>query len=131
MRASQRSHISAAVDRWLAEGLITPEQAQQMRTDIDSRPISQPPEVSATGKKSDGTQQHFPVIIIEALGYLGGAIVVVALGLLSDARFGRLRDFARCRSGSSSTTWSTCDPVALSPVDGCNGRVGMPHRVHR
>lgn len=82
MRASQRSHISAAVDRWLAEGLITPEQAQQMRTDIDSRPISPPPEVPATGKKPDGTQQHFPVIIIEALGYLGGAIVVVALGLL-------------------------------------------------
>ena len=82
MRASQRSHISAAVDRWLAEGLITPEQAQQMRTDIDSRPISPPPEVPATGKKSDGTQQHFPVIIIEALGYLGGAIIVVALGLL-------------------------------------------------
>ncbi|HAM23643.1 MAG TPA: hypothetical protein DCQ04_15550 [Actinobacteria bacterium] len=82
MRASQRNQVSAAVDRWLAGGLITSEQAQQLRADIESRPTSRPSQLPATGKKAAGTQQHFPVIIIEALGYLGGAIVVVALGLL-------------------------------------------------
>ena len=67
--------VTTAVENWEADGLISAEQAQQMLADLrvtTAAPSAQP--VSAP-------KGHIPSLVIEALGYLGGAIVVVALGL--------------------------------------------------
>jgi Predicted membrane protein (DUF2157) len=59
--------LSAQVDRWVASGIITPDQAERIRADLAmhtptaSRPVS---------------------LVTEGLGYLGGVIVVVGVGLV-------------------------------------------------
>jgi hypothetical protein len=66
---NQRMHpsstdISAAVDRWVSTGIVTSEQAQRIRADLST---------------------HAPrrgSLVAEALGYLGGIIVLVGLGLV-------------------------------------------------
>ncbi len=66
---------TTAVEHWRASGLISDEQAQQMLAELrvtTGAPMPQP----VTAPKG-----HIPSLVIEALGYLGGAIVVVALGL--------------------------------------------------
>jgi hypothetical protein len=59
--------LSAQVDRWVATGIISPDQAERIRADLATH-------TSAA---------HRPVsLVAEGLGYLGGVIVVVGLGLV-------------------------------------------------
>ncbi|MFV0463967.1 MAG: DUF2157 domain-containing protein [Nostocoides sp.] len=62
------------IDHWVETGLITPAQAAQMRTDL-----------AAGGSATSPGSSHRPSpasIAVEALGYVGGAIIVVGIGLL-------------------------------------------------
>ncbi|MCU7729422.1 DUF2157 domain-containing protein [Actinoplanes sp. KI2] len=56
--------LNALIDRWVADGVITAEQAGRMR---------------GGGLPSP----RRPGLVVEALGYLGGALVTVALGLVA------------------------------------------------
>jgi hypothetical protein len=64
---TQPSHndVPALLDRWVAAGIITPDQAERLRADHATltpvRPVS---------------------LVAEGLGYLGGVIVLVGLGLV-------------------------------------------------
>lgn len=60
-----RPDLSALVDRWVAAGIITPDQADRIRADLATHPPARP--VS---------------LVAEGLGYLGGVIVVVGLLLV-------------------------------------------------
>lgn len=71
--------VSAAIERWLADAIITAEQATQMRADLPERA----PQAGAHG----GPPRPLPrtsraALVAEALGYLGGVIILVAMGLV-------------------------------------------------
>lgn len=72
-----------AISAWVAEGIITPAQAERIRAWEGAAPVSEPPHPSMMP------------LVIEALGYLGGAIVVVATMLIAGHYWKDLSDTAR------------------------------------
>ena len=71
--------MSAAIEHWLADGIITAEQATQMRAD----PPESPPSGGAHGDlPASVPRTSRAALVTEALGYLGGVIIVAALGLV-------------------------------------------------
>ncbi|MGH3465749.1 MAG: DUF2157 domain-containing protein [Kribbellaceae bacterium] len=71
--------LPALLDHWVAAGVITPEQAARMRADL---PLPRRP--------SERTS-----LVIEALGYLGGVIILIALALLAQQYWPELSTTAR------------------------------------
>jgi hypothetical protein len=89
------------IDRWVGEGLISNAQAERMREDLGlqsaqrapAQPVSTPlPDrpSSAARPPRDRTS-----LMIEALAYLGGVIVLVAAGLLAAQYWGALSEEAQ------------------------------------
>ena len=72
--------LSAAIDRWLADSIITAEQASQMRAD---RPEPAPPDRVNREGLAPIPRTSRAALVTEALGYVGGAIIVVALGMVA------------------------------------------------
>lgn len=68
---TQPDQMTAWVESWANEGVISPDQAALMRADI------------ATAR-SEETQHRSRVasLVVEALGYLGAVIIIVGLGLI-------------------------------------------------
>jgi hypothetical protein len=64
-------NLDRLLDHWIAGGIITPAQADRMRAD--------PGPAGVAGRNG-------PPVVVETLGYLGGVIVLVGLGLVT-ARF--------------------------------------------
>jgi len=71
--------VSAAIERWLADAIITAEQATQMRADL---PEPAPPDSGHGGPPAPIPRTSRAALVTEALGYLGGVIILVALGLV-------------------------------------------------
>jgi Predicted membrane protein (DUF2157) len=66
--------VYALLERWVANGTVTTEQAARMRVDIaDVAPTS-----AGVREAVRGTS-----LVTEALGYLGGVIILVASGLVT------------------------------------------------
>jgi len=63
--------VSALVDRWVANGIITAEQAERIRADL-----------AASGAGAAAGPARPVSLVAEGLGYLGGVIVVVGLLLV-------------------------------------------------
>jgi uncharacterized membrane protein len=80
--------MSKLIDRWLAEGLITPAQADRMHHEVD-RPVRAVPDRTPLDAHSRTS------LVVEALAYLGGVIVLVAAGLISAQYWGALGDVGR------------------------------------
>lgn len=81
-----RGEVSAAIDRWADTGLITPQQADSMRHDLAAGQSAE-----ADGKSLPPRPgAHLASWVIEALGYLGGAIIVVAIGLVVGNSWGSM-----------------------------------------
>lgn len=99
MNATATTELSALVDRWTERGLITPEQARALRADAGISPQTVPgaAPVSAGAEAAAPTTRRAggPSIVVEALGYLGGVIAVVALGLIIGNVWGSLSTVAR------------------------------------
>lgn len=68
------AELPALLDRWVAAGVITPAQAARMLADVAAHPPSMPAGVE---------RQRQTSLAIEALGYLGSALIVVASLLLA------------------------------------------------
>lgn len=64
------------IDRWVADGLITPAQSERMRDDLGLTELPPVPLRRAEGPRRTS-------LVAEALAYLGGVIVLVAAGLIS------------------------------------------------
>jgi len=80
-----RPDVSKLVDRWVANGIITPDQADRIRTDL-----------ATLGPDAGPASTSRPVsLVAEGLGYLGGVIVVVGLGLVLGMSWERLTDAAK------------------------------------
>jgi hypothetical protein len=73
-RTLDEENDTRALDRWVAHGLITADQAARIRA-FESGPAA-----------PDGPPPAGPSVVIEALGYLGGALVAAA-GILLGARW--------------------------------------------
>lgn len=82
---ADRTQASDPVAGWVAEGIITPEQADRIREREGGR-------VGATAARSGPPMMP---LVIEALGYLGGAIVVVATLLIAGEYWAGMGDTTR------------------------------------
>ncbi|MGH3464878.1 MAG: hypothetical protein ACRDP9_25710 [Kribbellaceae bacterium] len=71
--------LTAMLDHWVASGVVTADQAARLRADLG--PIGRPP-LAALPAPVRGTRRE-PSLAIEALGYLGSALIVVASVLLA------------------------------------------------
>lgn len=74
--------LSVLLDRWVAEEIITPEQAEQV-----SRTTGPGVQAVVTAQPDRG---HRSSLVVESLGYLGGAIVVAASMLIAAHYWGDL-----------------------------------------
>lgn len=75
----------AMLERWVSRGIITTEQADQIRADI-----------SAEGDRtSTPLAPRATSLVVEAMGYLGGVIILVALGLVAGQVWADLPTLAR------------------------------------
>lgn len=80
--------ISALVDHWVSEEFVTEEQARSMRADLEAiAPAPPAPHLKVAS------------IVVEALGYLGAVIIVVALGLVVSRFWGDIPTVARVSAG--------------------------------
>lgn len=84
MNTTTTPQLSALVDRWVERGLITREQADAMLADTGAEPLgAAPPARSEEAPAATAPARPTgPSIVVEALGYLGGVIVVIAVGLI-------------------------------------------------
>ena len=73
--------VSAAIEHWVADGIITAEQATRMRADLAGS-LTAPPAASVAGQPPTVLHTSRAALVTEALGYLGGVIILVALGLV-------------------------------------------------
>jgi hypothetical protein len=80
--------MSHLIDHWLAEGVITCVQADRMHDEFDrgEPPVSDSTPADARRRTS---------LVVEALAYLGGVIVLVAAGLISAQYWSALGDTGR------------------------------------
>jgi hypothetical protein len=81
------SDVSAAIERWLGDAIITPQQATQMRADL---PAPAPPAGAQGGPPTPMPRTPRAALVTEALGYLGGVIILVALGLVAGSLWDEL-----------------------------------------
>jgi hypothetical protein len=85
------AHLSVLVDRWVRAGIISPAQAERIRAEEGVPPLGlvTPPPVPGPG------HQERTSLVIEALGYLGGVVILVATGLLAAQYWTDLTTFAQ------------------------------------
>jgi uncharacterized membrane protein len=71
------ANVPALVDHWVAEGIITQEQAERIR--------SEQARISSLGNVPSAipARRDRGPLVTEALGYLGGVLILVAAGLLT------------------------------------------------
>ncbi|RZU53380.1 putative membrane protein DUF2157 [Krasilnikovia cinnamomea] len=72
------AEVDQLVDGWVSDGVVTAEQAVHLRTDLrgwSRRARSHPAQGRSGADRSS--------MVIEAMGYLGGAVIVVALSLVA------------------------------------------------
>jgi hypothetical protein len=89
-RAPSRPDLDPLLQHWMDAGLISREQAQLMRADLSTTPAPAdlsttpaPADLSTTPAPAVPATSRGPSLVTEAVGYLGGVIVVAALGLIT------------------------------------------------
>lgn len=75
-----------SIDHWLTDGVITEEQAEAMRSDLQAQ-VAQAPSAQTSGAEpapevAPAHAEHRTSLLIEALGYLGGVIILTAIILV-------------------------------------------------
>lgn len=78
VRGGRPVELSDTLDRWVTDGLLSPEQAAVI-LEHERSLIAAP--VAARGARASGSPRRIPVFA-EALGYLGGVLALVGLTLL-------------------------------------------------
>jgi hypothetical protein len=77
--------LSTVMERWVADGIITTEQATRMRADLTDSLTLAP-----GGPPGSSSRTSRAGLVTEALGYLGGVIILVALGFIVGSLWGDL-----------------------------------------
>ena len=66
--------LPSTIEHWTAAGLISPDQATSLRADVEGKPLPAAPVPAGHERRTS--------LLIEALGYLGGAIILAAFMLV-------------------------------------------------
>ncbi|MBF4769572.1 DUF2157 domain-containing protein [Nocardioides agariphilus] len=89
--------LATLVEGWLADGVISPEQARQMTA--QGPPLVEPPVAAhrvATRPPVEPPERHpASTLAVEALGYLGGVVVLVSSILIMNLYWQDLSDLTR------------------------------------
>lgn len=85
--------LPALIHRWEAAGIITAEQAERIRADADADAAGAGAGGAGAGQPAD--RLGVGSLVVEAMAYLGGALVVVALGLVTGWAWADLSTGAR------------------------------------
>ena len=88
-----RFALSTFVDRWEREGVVSHEQAERMRTDLGISPQAPLPTRQPVPAQPVSGQRTS--LLIEALAYLGGVIVLVAAVILTARYWPDMSDTAQ------------------------------------
>lgn len=104
VRAGSRAHpatpadasarTAADLDRWVAAGLVAPEQAEVIRA-LDRAAVATAPAIPAAALPASARPPRRIPVIAEALGYLGGMLAVIGLGLVIGRSWSDLETPAR------------------------------------
>lgn len=92
--ADASARATADLDRWVAAGLVAPEQAEAIRAFDRAVVATAPATPAGAGLVSTRPPRRIPVIA-EALGYLGGMLAVIGLGLVIGRSWSELETPAR------------------------------------
>ncbi|GGK40342.1 hypothetical protein GCM10010124_36340 [Pilimelia terevasa] len=114
MTSPPRPDLSALVDRWLADGVLAEAHAARVRADL--RAAADAPAEPGQPAPAGGN-----ALVVEGLGYLGGVIVVVALGLLAGSLWADLPVAGRLALLGAATAALVLGG-ALAPVRHAAGR---------
>lgn len=86
MKGGTMFDLNQQLERWLADGIITAEQAEQMRLSVVGYPLVRP---------SEPTEERRIPIVTEILGYVGAALAIWAVMFLVSEYWGNLADWAQ------------------------------------
>lgn len=101
------------IERWVAAGIVTTEQAAQMRADLSG----------LAGRSSDAREAgRGTSLLAEAIGYLGGVIVLVASGLVTSWFWADMSTSARLSLAGGMTVVLFIAGVTVSPRLGAGPR---------
>ena len=89
-------HLDALLTRWVADGLVSAEQADAIRAAERDVPVVAQPEPA--GPPAPGRS-----LLVEALGYLGGVVILVAAGLVTARFWNDLSEGGRVTLGALAT----------------------------
>ena len=89
-------HLDALLTRWVADGLVSAEQADAIRAAERDVPVVAQPELA--GPPAPGRS-----LLVEALGYLGGVVILVAAGLVTARFWNDLSEGGRVTLGALAT----------------------------
>lgn len=103
--------LTARLDRWVAHGLITREQADRIRSEERALPA----------ELRDRTGR-MPSPVAEALGYVGGVLVLVAAGLIAGRYWSELGVAGRLAVAFGTATLLLVAGASLRPRLGDTGR---------
>jgi hypothetical protein len=78
--------LDTLLARWVADGLVSAEQAAAIRDAERDTAVVAPPEPPPESAEPTGTFSTGHALLVEAFGYLGGVVILVAAGLVT-ARF--------------------------------------------
>jgi hypothetical protein len=82
-RGDVREDLSALLERWVAHDLITPQQAQRILADeLTSGPVTPPPPTRSRAERTS--------LVTEALGYVGGLLILIAGAIIAGRYFANL-----------------------------------------
>lgn len=83
MSPISQQELAALVDGWVSRGILDSSQAAQIRADMRTGTTPQP--AAAAAEDPRPSPLATPSILVEALGYVGGAVAVAAVGLIVSA----------------------------------------------
>ncbi len=85
MSPISQQELAALVDRWVSRGILDSGQANRIREEAHPGTGSAPQPAEASTQAAGTPAAAMPSILVEALGYVGGAIAVAAVGLIVSA----------------------------------------------
>ncbi|GAA1974903.1 hypothetical protein GCM10009798_40180 [Nocardioides panacihumi] len=116
----EQTPSDALVDSWARDGLVSPEQAEALKRDLRIR------RAAGTPGAAPGSPRRQPAVsslVVEGLGYLGGAIIVAAVMVLAANYWDDLSGPTRVAAAGAAAAGLTFTAVLVGDGRGAPARV--------